>query len=115
MNFVPPIELNEYSAADGACILVVEDDMAIRELLRALLQHESGYHVIEAADGVVALEMAARTPPDIVVLDQLRGSAPTLKALGAKHNPTGQGWSNPGDDYGARVAMVAQRLMAIQG
>ena len=45
----------------------------------------------------------------------LRGSAQTLKQLGARHNPTNQGWASPGDDYGARVASVARRLTAMQG
>jgi hypothetical protein len=44
--------------------------------------------------------------------DNLRGSAPVLKRLGAKHNPTGQGWASPGDDYGAKIAAVAQRIVS---
>lgn len=43
----------------------------------------------------------------------LRGSAPTLKLLGARHNPTGQGWATPGVDYGARIASVASEIMAL--
>jgi hypothetical protein len=40
----------------------------------------------------------------------LRGSAPTLRALGARHNPTGQGWAAPGDRYGAAIAAIAQAI-----
>lgn len=40
----------------------------------------------------------------------LRGSTHTLKELGAKHNPTGQGWANPGDEYGKRIARIAQEI-----
>ena len=42
--------------------------------------------------------------------DHVRGSAPTLKQLGAAHNPTGQGWADPGADYGARLAVIANQL-----
>jgi hypothetical protein len=41
----------------------------------------------------------------------LRGSAPTLKALGAAHNPTGQGWASPGDAYGEALARMANWLV----
>jgi hypothetical protein len=40
----------------------------------------------------------------------LRGSAPALKALGAAHNPTGQGWASPGTQYGARIAALAEAI-----
>jgi hypothetical protein len=43
----------------------------------------------------------------------LRGTAHTLKALGAKHNPIGQGWATPGDQYGARIAAIAQAITGI--
>ena len=42
--------------------------------------------------------------------DHVRGSAPTLKQLGAAHNPTGLGWANPGTDYGTRIAVIANQL-----
>jgi|GEM_PF-1853907 len=44
----------------------------------------------------------------------LRGSATILKALGARHNPTGQGWANPGDQYGSKVAEIAQKIAEVQ-
>lgn len=40
----------------------------------------------------------------------MRGSAPTLKPLGAAHNPTGQGWAFPGDKYGERIAQIARAI-----
>lgn len=40
----------------------------------------------------------------------LRGSAQTLEQLGARHNPTGQGWTMPGDQYGERIAAMANWL-----
>ncbi|XOB99020.1 response regulator transcription factor [Deinococcota bacterium DY0809b] len=49
-----------------AKILIVDDDPAIREILRAYLSHE-GYELSEAADGVSALALAPAA--DLVVLD----------------------------------------------
>lgn len=40
----------------------------------------------------------------------LRGTAPTLKLLGAHHNPTGQGWAFKGITYGAKIAAIAQAI-----
>jgi hypothetical protein len=44
----------------------------------------------------------------------LRGSAHTLQLLGARHNPTGQGWATPGDHYGARIASIASAIEALR-
>lgn len=44
---------------------------------------------------------------------KMRGSAPTLKQLGKAHNPTGQGWASPGTDYGAKIAAIAARIVAV--
>lgn len=49
-------------------ILVVDDESRIRDLLRMVLESR-GYEVIEARDGVEALEQVAATPPHLVVLD----------------------------------------------
>jgi putative two-component system response regulator len=48
-------------------VLVVDDDPAIRRLLRAILASE--YDVQEAASGEEALNVAASSPPDLVLLD----------------------------------------------
>lgn len=40
----------------------------------------------------------------------MRGTAPTLKPLGAKHNPTGNGWARPGTEYGAKIAAIANAI-----
>ena len=51
-----------------ANLLVVEDDEAIAEpLVRALVRE--GHEVAHAASGEAALEMAAASPPEVVVLD----------------------------------------------
>ena len=43
--------------------------------------------------------------------DNLRGTAPILRYLGAAYNSTGQGWAVPGTDYGANIAAVANRII----
>ena len=49
-------------------VLVVEDDATVAEVVRAYLEH-AGLAIEQAADGVTALAVAARTLPDLVVLD----------------------------------------------
>ncbi len=49
-------------------ILVVDDEPAVREALRAGLEFE-GYEVTVAADGLGALEAVAKQVPDAIVLD----------------------------------------------
>ncbi|MGI8334708.1 response regulator transcription factor [Actinomadura scrupuli] len=53
-----------------ARILVVDDEPAVRESLTSSLTFE-GYEVVEASDGVEALERVAEAEPDLVVLDVL--------------------------------------------
>jgi nitrogen-specific signal transduction histidine kinase len=62
----PPVP----SAEEGpGRILFVEDDAALRELARRILQAE-GYEVLEAANGLEALDVIRRSgPPDLVVTD----------------------------------------------
>jgi CheY-like chemotaxis protein len=49
------------------CVLVVDDDQAIRETLRLVLE-DSQYVVLEAADGQTALAMARDSNERLVVL-----------------------------------------------
>ncbi len=49
-------------------VLVVEDEQGLREPLVYLLKKE-GYEVIEAADGLIALELFAEQGADIILLD----------------------------------------------
>jgi two-component system, chemotaxis family, chemotaxis protein CheY len=49
-------------------VLIVEDDAATRRLYKFLLTN-SGYVVLEAEDGVAALEQLARQPADLVITD----------------------------------------------
>jgi DNA-binding response OmpR family regulator len=64
-------------------ILLVEDDEAIRETTRVVLEDE-GYAVVEATSGEEALAAYGRQPPDCVLLDLLlpgMGGFETCRAL----------------------------------
>jgi two-component system response regulator MtrA len=49
-------------------VLIVEDDPHVAEAVTLVLER-AGFEVASVADGSTALEMAARRPPDLVVLD----------------------------------------------
>src|SRR6266481_7383006 len=49
-------------------VLVVDDEEQIRNTLRGVLADE-GFEVIEAADGRQALDLLARTPPRLAIVD----------------------------------------------
>ncbi len=49
-------------------ILVVDDEMGIRNLVRTVLEEE-GYVVAVASDGREAVEAAGQQSPDLVILD----------------------------------------------
>jgi len=52
----------------GNTILIIEDEAPIRALLREVLEH-AGYHVVEAPDGRVGLELYRKAPTDLVITD----------------------------------------------
>ncbi|MEY2453566.1 MAG: hypothetical protein QOD92_3140 [Acidimicrobiaceae bacterium] len=59
-------------AAGSSRVLVVDDDPAVRDLLRLVLDLEGGFTVVgEAVDGRQAIEMARELRPDLVLLDLL--------------------------------------------
>ena len=49
-------------------ILIAEDHPGSRELMRAVLE-SSGHHVMEAADGQQAIELARTHPVDLLLVD----------------------------------------------
>ncbi|MBX9928543.1 MAG: type II/IV secretion system protein [Gemmatimonadaceae bacterium] len=62
--------VDDYVDAKGAAkkVLLVEDEDSLRRVMRDLLERE-GFQVLEAADGIKALDEVDRGNPDIVVLD----------------------------------------------
>jgi CheY-like chemotaxis protein len=66
---MPAAEEGGNGAASRRCVLVVDDDFDIREVMRELLCAE-GYAVLTAADGSEALTaLRAGTRPDVLLLD----------------------------------------------
>ncbi len=53
---------------DDSTVLLVDDEDQLRRVMRDLLERD-GYRVIEARDGVEALDQVDRYAPDIIVLD----------------------------------------------
>lgn len=49
-------------------VLVVDDDVVVRETLRAIVAHE-GYRVELATDGIEALDKLEQVQPDLILLD----------------------------------------------
>jgi two-component system, chemotaxis family, chemotaxis protein CheY len=49
-------------------IMAVDDSASMRQMVRATLQ-QAGYTVVEAADGLEALEYARANPVDLVITD----------------------------------------------
>ncbi|MBC6458497.1 response regulator transcription factor [Actinomadura sp. HBU206391] len=74
-----------------ARVLVVDDEPAVRESLTSSLVFE-GYEVVEASDGVAALEQIERQEPDIIVLDVLM---PRMDGLTACRRLRAQGRTSP--------------------
>jgi CheY-like chemotaxis protein len=58
------------AAPNGRSVLVVDDGVENRILLQAILD-AAGYRVLVAAEGAAALEVLAREPVDLVVLDYM--------------------------------------------
>ena len=63
-------------------ILVAEDSADSREMMCTLLTMK-GYEVFAAGDGVVALEIALRTVPDLIFIDL---QLPKIDGLGVARN-----------------------------
>lgn len=53
-----------------ACVLLAEDDRALRRFLEVVLQR-AGFRVVPAADGLEAMKIALSSPIDIVVTDAM--------------------------------------------
>ncbi len=60
--------MEEEMDRDQKTILIVDDEQPIREILVYNLKKE-GYNVIEASDGITALNIALEQYPDLILLD----------------------------------------------
>jgi len=58
----------ETETATKGRVLLVEDTADLRSLLRLALEGE-GYEILEAGDGVTAVEVALRERPDAIIMD----------------------------------------------
>ena len=50
-------------------VLIVDDDATTRKLVKALLTGMGVNNILEAADGMVGLELVQKAAPDVVILD----------------------------------------------
>lgn len=66
-------------------VLVIDDDRGFVEMVRSVLA-EDGHDVVAASDGKAGLEAAARTTPDVILLDLLmpRLDGPTFASAYAR-------------------------------
>jgi type IV pilus assembly protein PilB len=74
----PPPAPRVEKPTDQTTLLLADDDAAMRRLLRTVLERE-GYAIIEAKDGLEALEAAGKHAIDLVILDH---DMPNLTGLG---------------------------------
>src|SRR5712692_10539914 len=70
-------------------ILVIDDEVAIRDSLRMMLEYE-GYDFVGAATGQEGLALAEREAPDLVLLDEKRS---LKKAVEVRHQMIGESGS----------------------
>lgn len=69
---------------DPARVLLVDDEPALRLVLRTILDRDHRFHVeAEAGDGSDAIELAERHQPDVVLLDLLMPGVSGRDALPA--------------------------------
>jgi len=79
-------------AAGAGTVLVVEDDPAVREILRRVLERD-GWSVVEAANGRIALDRVAAGVPDLVLLDLMMPEMDGFAFLETVRRRAG--WSTP--------------------
>ena len=53
----------------STCILIVDDNTAMRHMLRMAFEDHSGWYVAEAQNGRQAIDKARELNPDLIVLD----------------------------------------------
>jgi CheY-like chemotaxis protein len=68
-------------------VLIVDDDTSVRGLLRILLEVDGVGVVIEASNGLVALEKASSEKPDLILLDVMM---PLMSGIEVLHRLKGE-------------------------
>ncbi len=71
--------------AKGSTILLVDDDLTLREMYEERLKQE-GYLVIGVADGVEALKKAEEVKPDLIILDIMMPKLNGIDVMGKLRN-----------------------------
>jgi len=105
---------------DKICILVIDDDDQIRDMLRKMLER-SGYDVEEAADGIEGIRLYRQKPVDLIITDilmpkkdgketilEIREESPDAKIIAM----TGGGWIGPEIDLDIAEKLGAMRTFA---
>lgn len=71
----------DHSAAHRCRVMVVEDNLAIRDAIRELLTSYNDVEIVcEAGDGNTAVELALSCQPDVILMDL---SIPTISGIEA--------------------------------
>jgi len=79
--------MNDAMNSPPATILIVDDEIQNRKLLKALLRPK-GYRVLSAANGQEALASIAEHPPDLILLDIMMPGMDGYEVAGVlKANP----------------------------
>ncbi len=96
-------------------ILVIDDDIQVRQLLRQILERE-GYYVLDAPDGNKGLKLYRQSPTDLIITDiimpekegletirELKREFPDVKIIaisGGGHNLDAKGCLNVVKHFG---------------
>ncbi|HEY7405870.1 MAG TPA: ATP-binding protein [Candidatus Angelobacter sp.] len=112
-----PVAVPANASGGNETILLVEDEESVRELISAALT-KKGYQVLEACNGVLALELASAHAGkiDLVISDlcmpklggqaltaELRRAYPTMKVMFTTGYPGDSVIETPGIDLGAPI------------
>jgi len=52
-------------------VLIVDDDGDVRDIVRAMIQAEDAFDIIEAENGEIALDLVYKEQPTLIILDYM--------------------------------------------